>query len=47
VGFACGHEHDALIGMLLPRALNLRAAMREQEEAMSRGMLVAPSAQKS
>lgn len=47
VRFACAHDHDALIGMLLPRALNLRAAMREQEEAMARGMLVAPSAQKS
>jgi hypothetical protein len=47
VRFACGQAHDALVGLLLPRALNLRAAMREQEEAMSRGMLVAPSAQKS
>lgn len=47
VRFTCGHPHDELIGLLLPRALNLRAAMREQEEAMSRGMLVAPSAQKS
>ena len=47
VRFACGHAHDELVGLLLPRALNLRAAMREQEEAMSRGMLVAPSAQQN
>lgn len=47
VRFTCGRAHDELVGLLLPRALNLRAAMREQEEAMSRGMLVAPSAQKS
>lgn len=47
VRFDCGQSHDELIGLLLVRALNLRAAMREQEEAMSRGMLVAPSAQKS
>jgi hypothetical protein len=47
VRFGCGQYHDELIGLLLPRALNLRAAMREQEEAMGRGLLVAPSAQKS
>lgn len=47
VRFACGHAHDELVGLLLPRALNLRAAMREQEEAMSRGLLLAPSAQRS
>lgn len=44
---SCGQAHDELVGLLLMRALNLRAAMREQEEAMSRGLLVAPSAQKS
>ena len=47
VRFSCGTPHDELVGLLLPRALNLRAAMREQEEAMSRGLLVAPSTQKS
>ncbi len=47
VRFTCGTPHDELVGLLLPRALNLRAAMREQEEAMGRGLLVAPSAQKS
>jgi hypothetical protein len=44
--FACGQAHDALIGLLLPRALNVRAVLRELEMAASRGMLVAPSAQK-
>jgi hypothetical protein len=44
--FACGHEHDSLVGLLLPRALNVRAVLREQEMAASRGTLVAPSAQK-
>jgi hypothetical protein len=46
VKFACGSPHDALIGLLLPRALNVRAVLREAEMAASRGMLVAPSAQK-
>jgi hypothetical protein len=46
VRFACGQPHDALIGLLLPRALNVRAILREEEAASSRGMLVAPSAQK-
>jgi hypothetical protein len=45
VTFPCGHDHDALIGLLLPRALNVRAALREAESASSRGVLVAPSAQ--
>ena len=44
--FACGQPHDALVGLLLPRALNVRAILREQEMAASRGTLVAPSAQK-
>jgi len=45
VNFACGHAHDALIALLLLRAPNVRAAMREAEEMASRGQLVAPSAQ--
>ncbi len=45
VAFPCGGDHDALIALLLPRALNVRAAMREQEEALLRGVLAAPSAQ--
>jgi hypothetical protein len=44
--FPCGAAHDELIGLLLPRALNVRAVLREEEAAASRGMLVAPSAQK-
>jgi hypothetical protein len=46
VRFGCGWPHDALIGLLLLRALNVRAALREEEMAASRGTLVAPSAQK-
>lgn len=45
-GFSCGQSHDALIGMLLPRALNVRAILREEESAEGRGQLVAPSQQK-
>jgi hypothetical protein len=45
IAFPCGHGHDALIGLLLPRALNVRAALREAESVSSRGVLVAPSAQ--
>jgi hypothetical protein len=46
VAFACGQPHDALVGLLLIRALNVRAVLREQEMAASRGVLSAPSAQK-
>lgn len=45
VAFACGRAHDAIVGLLLPRALNVRAALREQEAAAARGVLAAPSAQ--
>ena len=45
VRFACGHAHDAMIGLLLRRALNVRAAIREQEDKAGRGVLAAPSAQ--
>ena len=45
VSFACGHSHDALVGLLLVRAPNVRAIMREQEMASSRGVLSAPSQQ--
>lgn len=44
--FPCGAPHDALVGLLLARALNVRLVLREEEMAASRGMLVAPSAQK-
>jgi hypothetical protein len=46
VVFECGQAHDALVGLLLVRALNVRAVLREQEMAASRGVLSAPSAQK-
>ena len=45
VGFDCGCAHDAMVGLLLGRAVNVRAAMRESEAAASRGVLAAPSAQ--
>jgi hypothetical protein len=45
VRFACGQAHDAMVGLLLPRALNVRAAIREQEDQAGRGVLAAPSAQ--
>lgn len=45
VTFPCGRSHDALVGVLLARALNVRAALREEEMTAARGMLVAPSAQ--
>jgi hypothetical protein len=44
--FPCAQPHDALAGLLLPRALNVRAVLREQEMTAARGTLVAPSAQK-
>ena len=37
--------HGALIGLLLVRAPNVRAALREYEEVASRGTLAAPSQQ--
>ena len=45
VRFSCGHDLDLLVGLLLPRAINVRAAMREQEQSASRGVLAAPSQQ--
>ena len=45
VSFPCGVDHDALIALLLLRAQNLRAVLREEEMNASRGQLVAPSAQ--
>lgn len=47
IAFGCAQAHDAIVGLLLPRALNVRAALRELELAAARGILVAPSAQKS
>lgn len=45
VAFDCGHPHDALVGLLLTRAPNVRIAMREEEMNASRGVLSAPSQQ--
>jgi hypothetical protein len=43
--FAFGASQDALMRLLLYRAINARAALREQEMMASRGVLAAPSAQ--
>lgn len=40
--FECGQEHDALVGMLLPRAVNVRDTLREEELIAARGLLTAP-----
>jgi hypothetical protein len=45
VTFPCGQNHDDLIGLLLVRAPNVRAVIREQEQASSRGQLTAPGNQ--
>ena len=45
VAFACAHPHDALIGLLLTRAPNVRIVLREEEMGASRGVLTAPSQQ--
>ena len=45
VAFACGHSHDALVGLLLVRAPNVRIALREAEMDAARGVLSAPSQQ--
>ena len=45
VSFACGHSHDALVGLLLIRAPNVRITLREDEMSASRGVLSAPSQQ--
>lgn len=47
VGFACRESHDSLMGLLAFRAQNVRASMREEEAAASRGILAAPSQQKT
>ncbi len=43
--FACGQAHDQLVGLLLARALNVRAVLREEDAAAAQGVLTAPSAQ--
>ena len=45
VAFACAQSHDALIGLLLTRAPNVRVVLREEEMEAARGVLAAPSQQ--
>ena len=45
VAFPCNCDHDAMMGMMLFRAQNVRAAMREEADAASRGVLAPPSQQ--
>ncbi len=45
VAFACGQSHDALVGLLLVRAPNVRVILRQEEASASRGVLSAPSQQ--
>ena len=45
VAFGCAHTHDALIGLLLVRAPNVRIVLREEEMGAARGVLSAPSQQ--
>mgnify|MGYP001213805646 CR=1 FL=1 len=45
ISFPCGQPHDAMLGVLLVRAPNVRAALREQEATTDRGVLAAPSQQ--
>lgn len=46
VAFSCGHDHDPAVGLLLVRAPNVRAAVREREMSGARGVLAAPSQQR-
>ncbi len=45
VAFPCGQSHDALVGLLLVRAPNVRVILREEEAVAGRGVLSAPSQQ--
>ncbi len=45
LGFDCGQDHDAMVGMLLQAAPNVRSVMREQEMNAARGVLAAPGSQ--
>ena len=45
VVFPCGSNHHQLIGLLLVRAQNVRASLREEGLAATRGVLSAPSQQ--
>jgi hypothetical protein len=43
--FTCGQDHDAMVGLLLQAAPNVRAVMREFEMNAARGVLLAPGSQ--
>ena len=45
VQFSCGSDHTELIGILMYRAQNVRAAMKEEEQSAGRGVLTSPSQQ--
>ena len=45
VTFSCAQSHDALVGLLLVRAPNVRVILREEEAGATRGVLSAPSQQ--
>lgn len=45
IAFPNRQSIDALVGLLLVRALNVRAVVREEEATASRGVLAAPSSQ--
>lgn len=45
VAFACKTNHDALMGLLFFRAMNVRSMMAEEEMAATRGVLSTPSQQ--
>lgn len=45
VVFPCAQPHDALVGLLLVRAPNVRVVLREEEMGGARGVLAAPSQQ--
>lgn len=45
VTYACGLDHGGLTSLLLVRAPNVRAVLREEQSASSRGVLAAPSQQ--
>ena len=45
LSFQCGQGHDAMVGMLLQTAPNVRSVMREQEMNAAKGVLAAPGSQ--
>ena len=45
VRFPCRESHDALIGLLMYRAQNVRATLKDEDSAAGRGVLAPPSRQ--